>query len=180
MSAGQAAVSLALLTRPGGDSLSRRQPALLHICLRRLPPRHCCSSFLIFSGNWMAGLRICAYNVSSSQHGRSVQVGERGDFCHVKKCFNGMYFNFLPAKFQSRLILLKKRWEIGKFSNAKAQVMGAFHQRIMVASELAWYSLEYPKLWKLCLLELVCLETLSILFFFFFFRLPKTEGERFS
>jgi hypothetical protein len=68
--------------------------------------------------------------------------------------FNGMHFNFLPARFQSWLILLKKEVRNRYASNAEVEVMGAFHQRIMVASELSWYSVEYL---NLGLLVLVCI-----------------------
>lgn len=53
--------------------------------------------------------------------------------------------------------------------------MGAFHQRIKVASELAWYSLQYLKL-----SVGTGVFRNFIFFFFFIFSLPKTEGEHFS
>lgn len=106
---------------------------------------------------------------------------EQGDLGHVN-----IYIFFLTECILTSDLLGSKAdsffWrrgdEIGKSSNAEVEVMEAFYQRIMVASELSWYSLKYPKLWKLFLLELVCLETSSI--FFSIFHLPKTEGERFS
>lgn len=67
-----------------------------------------------------------------------------------------MHFNFLPATFQSWFILLKKEVRNRYASNAEVGVMGAFHQRIMGALELFWYSLEYLNPWRLGLLVLVC------------------------